>query len=247
MQRYFIDEMDASGQFVLSDADAFHMIKVMRQTEGSQFYAVMDGRVGLAQIRKIEGESIVGTMIEWLEDSSELPVEVTIACGLPKGDKLEFIVQKGTELGAHKFVPFNAKRSVAKWDQKKSDKKIERLQKIARGAAEQSHRNIIPKVEDAVDVKSLIELSSCYDVKVVAYEETAREGESGNLVKALSKTQKGEKMLIVFGPEGGIDSSEIEKFTEAGFVLCGLGPRIMRAETAPLYALSAISYALELK
>lgn len=247
MQRYFIETCDANGQFEVTGDDFFHMTKVMRQVEGSKFYAVINGRSGVAEIKEICDKTIVANVIEWSEDSSEMPVEVTIACGLPKGDKLDLIVQKGTELGADKFVPFSAKRSVVKWDAKKSGKKIERLQKIAKEAAEQSHRNVIPTVEDVVDIKCLIELSGSYDCKLVAYEETAREGESGNLVNALSKIQKGEKMLIVFGPEGGIDGSEIEKLKEAGFVLCGLGPRIMRAETAPLYALSAISYALELK
>lgn len=247
MQRYFVDACNVDGSFVVSGDDFFHMTKVMRQSEGSKFYAVIDGRTAVSEIKEIADQSLVAQTLEWIENSSELPINVTIACGLPKGDKLDLIVQKGTELGAYAFVPFAAKRSVVKWDAKKTGKKIERLQKIAKEAAEQSHRNVVPNVQDVADLKQLLAIAGDYDYKMVAYEEVAREGERGNLVTALSKIQHGEKILLVFGPEGGIDSSEVEKLQEAGFVLCGLGPRIMRAETAPLYVLSAISYALELK
>ena len=87
------------------------------------------------------------TIVEWVEASRELPVFVTIASGLPKGDKLELIFQKGTELGAAAFLPFQAARSIVKWDEKKADKKVERLKKIAKEAAEQSHRSEIPEVQ----------------------------------------------------------------------------------------------------
>ena len=85
-----------------------------------------------------------------------MPVNVTIACGLPKGDKLDFIVQKGTELGMAGILPFEAERSIVKWDAKKGDKKVERLRKIAKEAAEQCHRTVIPNVASPASFKQLI-------------------------------------------------------------------------------------------
>ena len=117
---------------------------------------------------------------------------------------MNLIIQKGTELGAHKFIPFIAARSIVKWDEKKADKKMSRWQKIAKEAAEQSHRNLVPEVVSPVDLQSLIEKSESYDIKLVAYEEEARQGETMNLVKSLQSLKKVASVMVVFGPEGGL-------------------------------------------
>lgn len=246
MQRYFIDSLNESGFIEISGNDYFHIVKVMRGSIGSKFYCVVEGKTSIGEIVEITEQALLAKPIEWVQENTELPVEVTIVCGLPKGDKLDLIVQKGTELGAHYFVPFEAKRSVVKWDDKKSDKKIERLNKIAKEAAEQSHRTIIPTVLDLKNLKELINFSNNFDVKLVAYEESARQGDQSTLAASLKSCKAGQKIMVAFGPEGGLDSQEIDQLVSNGFKLCGLGPRILRAETAPLYALSAISYELEL-
>ena len=97
-----------------------------------------------------------------------------------------------------------------------------------------------------LSLQSLIEKSDSYDIKLVAYEEVSRQGETKNLVKSLQSLKKGGSVLVVFGPEGGLTDEEVEKLLECGFISCGLGPRILRTETAPLYLLSAVSYQLEL-
>ena len=124
-------------------------------------------------------------MVQCVEGEIELPVSVSIVSGLPKGDKLEWIIQKGTELGAYEFIPFIAARSVVKWDEKKGAKKLIRWNKIAKEAAEQSHRTMIPEVSTPISMKELIKRSNSYDVKIIAYEEEAKEGESAMLMKKL--------------------------------------------------------------
>ncbi|RFU65761.1 16S rRNA (uracil(1498)-N(3))-methyltransferase [Peribacillus glennii] len=248
MQRYFLQENDVQENSIrITGEDYHHITRVMRMEPGDKLICVKkNGQAALCEITEIVNETVVGTVIEWMNDNNELPVRVAIASGLPKGDKLEYIVQKGTELGAHEFIPFIAARSIVKWDQKKAAKKTERLEKIAKEAAEQSHRTIIPDVSDPKTLADLLTCSKEFDFKLIAYEEEAKRGETGALASVLSELKPGQSLLFVFGPEGGLTQGEIEKLIEAGFLACGLGPRILRTETAPLYALSAVSYQLEL-
>lgn len=247
MQRYFIDEQENENQFNISGEDYHHIVRVMRMKAGDEIICVLPmGKGAICQIEEITDEMVVANVVKWEEGTSELPVQVAVASGLPKGDKLEWIIQKGTELGAFEFVPFTASRSVVKWDGKKAAKKIERWQKIAKEAAEQAHRSRIPAIKEPVSVKELIKTSDNYTYKLIAYEEEAREGEGVALSSALARMQAGDSLLIVFGPEGGLTPEEVSLLGENGFVPCGLGPRILRTETAPLYALSAVSYHFEL-
>lgn len=179
--------------------------------------------------------------------SSEMPIHVTIACGLPKGDKLDLIAQKGTELGMYSLIPFTAQRSIVKWDEKKSEKKVERLQKIAQEAAEQSHRTVVPKIESLHSFSQLVTKLKNYDIVFLADEEDAKSDKRTRFFDQLKFVKDNElsSILIIFGPEGGISRKEAEILLESGVQTISLGPRILRAETAPLYALSAISYEYE--
>ncbi|HFI0646767.1 TPA: 16S rRNA (uracil(1498)-N(3))-methyltransferase [Streptococcus suis] len=246
MQQYFVNGRAPQGVFQISDKDtAKHMFSVMRLQADDQTVLVFDdGIKRLARVVDSQSQSV--EIIEELADNVELPVSVTIAMGFPKGDKLEFVAQKATELGMAALWAFPADWSVVKWDGKKLAKKAEKLEKIAQGAAEQSKRNRIPAVrlfEKKADF--LVQLAG-FDQIILAYEEAAKEGEQANLVKILSSLEVGQSVLVIVGPEGGVSPEEVAAFEGAGAVKTGLGPRILRAETAPLYALSAISYATEL-
>ncbi|WP_034550209.1 16S rRNA (uracil(1498)-N(3))-methyltransferase [Carnobacterium funditum] len=251
MQRYFISEERKTTyqttEIILSDEQYHHITRVMRMEIGNQIYLVFpDQKAIIAKIVKIENDSVA---LLWVSDEisqKELPIEVTIASGLPKGDKLDYIIQKGTELGASFFIPFQASYSITKWDKKKSEKKITRLKKISQEAAEQSHRTRIPEISPVVTFKELLNLADSYDACLVAYEESAKEGEVLNFAKTLNKLQFNDKVLVVFGPEGGLSHEEIGSLIKVGMTICSLGPRILRTETAPLYALAAISYHFEL-
>jgi 16S rRNA (uracil1498-N3)-methyltransferase len=247
LQRYFAEEKNPNGQLVISGDDYHHVIRVMRMAVGDKVLCVdRSGKSYICIIAEITDKKINCNVVECVDGSSELPIRVTIASGLPKGDKLEWIIQKGTELGANQFVPFTAARSIVKWDEKKADKKVERWQKIAKEAAEQSHRNIVPTVHFPVNLSALIEASKNYDCKLIAYEEDSRNGEASVLAQSLKNLEENNTLLIVFGPEGGLDPKEIVKLQEHGFQTCGLGPRILRTETAPLALLAAVSYHFEL-
>lgn len=247
MQRYFVKQRANDGRFLINDEDRHHIVKVMRMQIGDKIICVdLDGKQAVCSLAEITDTSVVADVVQWIDGVSELPITITIASGLPKGDKLEWIIQKGTELGAHQFLPFSAARSVVKWDEKKAAKKVDRWQKIAKEAAEQSHRAILPDVMSAISFKDLLLKSNDFHYKLVAFEEESRNGETSIFADTLKKINKGDTLLIVFGPEGGLTDEEVRQLKDNEFAVCGLGPRILRTETAPLYALSAISYHFEL-
>ncbi|MEO2074511.1 MAG: 16S rRNA (uracil(1498)-N(3))-methyltransferase [Bacillus sp. (in: firmicutes)] len=247
MQRYFVKQRANDDRFLIDEEDRHHIVKVMRMQIGDQIICVdPKGKQAVCRLAEITDERVVADVVQWKEESPELPIRITIASGLPKGDKLEWIIQKGTELGAHQFLPFSAARSVVKWDEKKAAKKIERWQKIAKEAAEQSHRAVMPEIISPMTFKALLEKSKDYQYKLAAFEDESRKGEASLFASTLKQMKKGESLLLVFGPEGGLANEEVQLLKDHGFGLCGLGPRILRTETAPLYTLAAISYHYEL-
>ena len=246
MQRYFINQVVQSvGEkiSVLKDQE-HHMVKVMRMNIEESCEVVDEKeQLYIAKITQLSPFEL--TIEEHKEQNVELPIDVTIFVGLSKGDKLETIVQKATELGVHTIVPVEMKRNMVKWTKDKSQKKIERLQKIAQEAAEQSHRLHVPKVLDLMTLKESVVLAKQSTKALVAFEEVAKEGEAAVFLQTLTLLQKGDSIAFYFGPEGGFDLQEIEYLNSQEVHSCALGPRILRAETAPMYALAAVSYHFE--
>ena len=247
MQRYFVkgNVSETTHSLVFSKDQVHQLKKVMRVRAGEQL-EVVDDSSQLAIVEVSELDPFEVKVVELLEQKVELPVSVTIAVGLSKGDKLDWIVQKATELGVSEIIPLSLTRNVVKWTGDKADKKIERLQKIAEEASEQSHRLKVPRVTSVMTLKELVNYTSDFEQKLIAYEESAKVGESLQLVKSLQSLQENERVIFVFGPEGGIEEQEVALLEESGYIPCSLGPRILRAETAPLYALAAVSYQCEL-
>lgn len=252
MQHYFLKEsqVELGEQVLLSQEDSHHFLNVLRAQLGTKVTVASESGLSyLAELVEIQEGQAVLLILQLEKDdlhSVELPVNVTIACGLSKNDKIDLIVQKATECGMSEFMPLALKRDVVKWVGKKADAKIERLAKIAKGAAEQSHRLIVPEINTLHTMEQLLQASSAYDIKLIAYEETAKEGQHSQLAQIVKQIQSKQKVLIVFGSEGGLDPKEVDRLETNGFVACSLGPRILRAETAPIYFLSALSFALEL-
>ncbi|MFP7493586.1 16S rRNA (uracil(1498)-N(3))-methyltransferase [Terribacillus saccharophilus] len=247
MQRYFVEAANWQGdQVTLDGQDAHHINRVMRMKQGDEIICVHPGgHAAKCRISELTAEHVVVIVSEQIDIDTEMPIAVTIAQGLPKGDKLEFIVQKGTELGATGFVPFQAARSVVKWDEKKKDKKRLRLEKIAKEAAEQSSRQTIPIVEDVHSFQMLLEGSGTYKHKLFAYEEAAKGLKAEPLRSVFQHISSSDNVLVVIGPEGGFSESEADQLQEAGFAPIRLGPRILRTETAALYMLASLSYHFE--
>lgn len=248
MQRYFYsDPLQADASFQLSEEDNHHAMRVMRSQTASKIYIVDSLQtLFIAELESVDGSQGTWHVREEVQQNSELPVRVAVACGLSKNDKIDWIVQKGTEMGMESFIPLQLQRDVVKWDAKKADKRVSRLEKIAKEAAEQSHRVHIPTISDLHTPKQLLAETENYTHCLLAYEETAKQGESATLARFLAEVQPGDSVLVVFGSEGGIAPEEVELMQSAGFKPVGLGPRILRAETAPLYFLAAVSYTSEI-
>lgn len=249
MQRYFIDAENWTEYNVTLKDEAHHIIRVMRYEVGDAVICVHPtGKVARCEISELNETEplVIATILDWLETDSELPVHVTILQSLPKGNKLDFIIQKATELGAAQFVLYESERSVVKWNAKKRNNRLQRYEKIAQEASEQSGRNIVPEVTFVDDVAKFIQDESLHKAaKLLAYEEEAKTSEHRSLYTELKNVQLGQEILIAIGPEGGFSENEVATFKTEGFIPVRLGKRILRTETAPLYALSSVSYHFE--
>lgn len=249
MQRYFINQAyDEQLPLKLVDNDYHHAVRVMRMTVGEQCFVSFTNQITfLTEVVAITETYVELKKIQQEAMLKEMPYHVSICCGYTKGDKMEWVAQKGTEMGMNELIGFPAQSSVVKWDAKKLAKKADRLTKICKEAAEQSHRQSLPNVQLLVNYKELLAQTAQFDAILVAYEESAKEGEQATFTKVITQLAPGSRVLVVFGPEGGLHPKEIADLEAHGAKLCGLGPRILRAETAPLYCLAAMSYAWELQ
>ena len=218
MQRYFVDvPFNEAKETMITGDNARHMVKVMRMVVGDQIIAVHNNTAHICDIITLDQDVTVRQTGETIS-SPELPIHVDIACGLPKGDKLDLITQKGTELGMHALFPFAAERSIVKWDEKKGDKKTERLQKIAQEAAEQSHRTHVPEIMNPVSFKQLLAQIPNYDAVFIADEEDAKAETRSRFADKLKKVYDNDykSILCIFGPEGGISRKESAALLAAG-------------------------------
>ncbi|USS91353.1 16S rRNA (uracil(1498)-N(3))-methyltransferase [Fructilactobacillus carniphilus] len=244
MQHYFMDQaLTVGAEVSLPTAIQKHWLRVLRAKPGAQAEFVDDQQQVFIGELMDENQGTIKIVLQTDHDA-ELPIATTIACGLPKSGKAELMVQKATEMGVAEIIFLPTEWSVAQWKHK-AGKKVERLQKIAHSAAEQSHRNLVPKVRYLDRFTDLLDVQ--VDQRVVAYEEAAKRGEVSELVRVVTKMQPGQRLLAVFGPEGGLSPTEVKWLQDHAFHVVGLGPRILRTESAPLYFLSAMSVLSELK
>lgn len=242
MQRYFCEEK-FDNKFIINGDDYHHIKNVMRMKENDQVYICFNNETYLCKINNIN-DVIELEIINKVDEQRELPVEVTIAQGLPKGDKADLVVQKCTEFGASGFVFIESERTIVKYDNKKKDKKIERWSKIIKEASEQAHRQRIPIVNGIYKINNIKDIINDYDLLLFAYEELAIQGiNTWDLLRSEFKNIK--KVLLFIGPEGGISEEEADRLSKLGFKSISLGPRILRTEAAGLYFLSVTSYLLE--
>ena len=181
------------GTVQLIGEDYHHLVRVMRGEVGDHVKIVfLDGKVAVCEITSIEKDLVNAKVLSYQEENRELPVEVTIASGLLKGDKFDIVVQKGTELGAHAFLPFVSQRSIVKLDEKKKETGGA-LAKIAKEAAEQCERNLIPEVFPPCSFQELLRQSQNYTSKIVAYEEKGRK-ESKELPKIFETIESNDSL-----------------------------------------------------
>ncbi|MDF2668514.1 MAG: hypothetical protein K0R67_820 [Paenibacillus sp.] len=246
MQRYFINPNQlTTTEAILTDDDAHHLQKVMRARIGDQIICSNgQGREALVKITDIQAGLVKAAIQEELPLLAEPGVQVWIAQSLPKGDKLETVIQKGTEIGAVRFIPFLSARTVVQYDERKEAKRVDRWRKIAKEAAEQAHRNRVPEVDSPVTWKQLLKLVGDAGSAYFCYEK-----ENGqHLRTALRQTfpdqaaAGGTTVLLIIGPEGGFTEQELLEAEAAGCKAVGLGARILRTETAGMVALTCVLY-----
>lgn len=233
MQRYFCNH--DSDLFTLSRDDSYHITKVMRYNIGTTIEIVCNNTLYLAEITSLT-PFVIAKKITSI-DSNSKSLNVTITQSLVKEQKMDYILQKGTELGVKEFIPLITTRSVVKIENKE-DKKINRWNLIVKEASEQSKRLDIPLVNRAHNIKELSLLD--YDYKILC---TVNEL-SKSIKTVLSNIQESDKILIVVGPEGGFTKEEEECLINNGFISVSLGSRVLRTETASLFVLSIINYIL---
>jgi len=241
MQRYFRD-FDINQNTIIIDGDDFHHIKnVMRSKVNSELVLCdLSGNCCLASIQSFNEKSLICECKKLLpSDNNKFTID--IAQAIIRRERFEYMLQKSTELGVNKIIPVNMKNCIVKLDGKKEDKKIQRWNTIAKEASEQSHRNKLAIVSNMTTLKSID--YNVYDVILVCYE---KENES-NKLKSIVQSNKYNKILIVVGPEGGFDQSEVEYLsTLSNSEFVGLGKRILRSETASSYILSVLFYEYEM-
>jgi 16S rRNA (uracil1498-N3)-methyltransferase len=243
MQRYFIPKQQfLENTVIISGDDAHHIVRVMRAQVGDAFICCDgEGQEVIAEISELSKDQVEANIVERIERSNEAAVEVWIAQSLPKGDKMETVIQKCTEIGAHRFIPFVSERTVVQLDAKKEGKRLERWRKIAKEAAEQAHRSRIPLIDSVLTWKQLLAQAAEADIAMICYEK--EEGRQiGDLLSKAAETLAVKKLLLIIGPEGGFTSKEVEAAEQAGANAVGLGRRILRTETAAMVGLTCIYY-----
>ena len=244
MYQFFVESGQIGKDSVMIEgSDVNHIKNVLRMKPGEKIR--ISGPAGenyFCEIAEIEDSFVRASILEKDETGTELPNRIYLFQGLPKNDKMELIIQKAVELGATEIVPVEMKRCVVKLDRKKAEKKAERWQTIALGAAKQSKRMQIPTVHMPVTFQQALAMMAESDVRLMPYENA--EGMEGTR-RILESIEPGESIAILIGPEGGIDEAEVEMAMKEKVEPITLGKRILRTETAGMTVLSILVYLLE--
>lgn len=244
MYRFFVDESQITEEsVVITGSDVNHIKNVLRMKIGEEIL-VSNGndREYTCALSEIEEDQVVATIQDIDGPARELPIKVTLFQALPKGDKMETIIQKMVELGVYEVVPVSTKRCIVKLDDKKAEAKTKRWNAISESAAKQSKRGIIPQVLKPITYKQALEQAKKMDMVLIPYEEA----ENMEKTREIISTIKPEMSIGVFiGPEGGFASEEVESAIEMGAKDITLGKRILRTETAGMALMSVLMFAME--
>lgn len=252
MPKFFVRQNQVDDdKIVINGQDVKHIRNVLRAKVGEEL-EICNSETGenfLCSISEFNEDKIWCNIEQKIQEETESNVNVTIFQGLPKADKMEYIIQKSVELGVYDITPVDMKRCVVKLDEKNANKKIERWQKISEVAAKQCGRNIIPQINNVINIKKLCEIVENYDIVLVAYENeenNSLKNELSQIKNTIINNQSQEfKIGIVIGPEGGLEKQDVENLKRSGAKIITLGKRILRTETVALNVLSIIMYELE--
>lgn len=238
MVRFFVTPEDLEKDTLTLQGENAQHAKVLRlKTNEEVLVCDGQGREARCRIQSASAGEWLLSREEIQKSTTEASVQVRVYLAFPKADKLEHVIQKATELGAHEIIAFPTARCVSKPDEKSLKKKLERWQKIAASAAEQSGRGRIPQVRVLSSYQMALSEAAQSEKALLFYENeqavTLKMALSGSVYHTVS---------LLTGPEGGLEEREVEQARNAGLQVCTLGKRILRCETAPLCALSAVMY-----
>lgn len=238
MTRFFVtaDELQQE-ELILHGENAKHAKVLRLKCEEEVLVCDGQGRECLCAVGSMAEDRIALRVKQRRDSETEAAVQVSVYMAFPKADKLEHVIQKATELGAYEIVAFPSARCISRPDEKSLSKKVERWQKIAASAAEQSGRGRIPQVITLPSYKAALERAAKADKALLFYE-----NERATTLRMALESGKYKTVSLLTGPEGGLEETEVKQAMDAGLSVCTLGKRILRCETAPLCALSAVMY-----
>lgn len=245
MYQFFIEDENAAEDFVtIEGSDVNHIKNVLRMKPGEKIrVCTRNGQNYFCSISDITESFVRADILEREAESTELPCRIYLFQGLPKNDKMEWIIQKTVELGVYEVIPVAMKNCVVKLDEKKAAKKLQRWQAIAESAAKQSKRTVIPTVKQPVTYREALKIASELDITLVPYE---NERGMDATREIMGQLKAGQTIGVVVGPEGGFAPEEIALVDEhATMHRISLGRRILRTETAGLAALAMLVYNLD--
>jgi len=251
MARFFVERENIhSDHIIIKGGDVNHIKNVLRLKK-DDIIEVCDGAGTdyTVKIRQFEPDSIYTEIMDSKKNGTEPPLNFTLFQGIPKGDKMETVIQKAVELGAVRIVPVITSRTVVRLDSPKDkEKKATRWRKISLEAAKQCNRGIIPYVEFPMTFEEALEYSTGSDLSLISYEEETGVGIKMYLTEFKTNHLPGENkklnISVFIGPEGGFEKEEISKASAMGIKPVSLGPRILRTETAGAAVLAIIMYEL---
>ena len=241
MPRFFVEPEVLTGSFAVLEGEQAAHAKVLRLSRGDEVI-LCDGQGREARCTVSDfSPGQVSLVLHGAEPShSEPHLRCSVYMGFPKADKFEHVIQKATELGAYEIIVFPCARSISRPDPKSLVKKLDRWQKIAASAAEQSGRGRIPQVLALGSFAEAVKRASEAEFSALFYE-----NERTLSLRAAVESKGFSTAALMTGPEGGLTDQEVQAASDAGMAVCSLGPRILRCETAPLCALSALMYAAD--
>lgn len=244
MRRFFIEPGQIGESVIhITGSDVNHIRNVLRMNPGDQLVAgSQDGREYTCYIEEITEQQVAAHIMYVQDTQAELPSKIYLFQGLPKGDKMEWIIQKAVELGVYEIIPVETMRTVVKWDEKKAAKKTVRWQQIAEGAAKQSGRGFVPRIHELCRFRQALEYGQMCPVRWIPYERA--EG-MDDVRERIHSLQPGQGVAVFIGPEGGFDEREVEDARNLGYAPITLGRRILRTETAGLALLSVLMFQLD--
>lgn len=245
MYQFFVENHQIMDRkVVIEGADVNHIRNVLRMKIKEKIRVSDENGVDyFCEITQIEADQVEAEILSINEAGSELPGKIYLFQGLPKNDKMEWIIQKSVELGVHEIIPVAMKNCVVKLDHKKEAAKIKRWQAISESAAKQSKRSIIPTIREVMSYKEAMDYASECDVVLLPYEN--QRGMAGTK-EALEQAAKAKSVAVFIGPEGGFDQTEIGQAADKT-MLISLGQRILRTETAAITSMSLLMYQMELQ